>query len=83
MAEAHQRHPYRRAVVDPGFKDSRARDDPSQHLAAGAAADRVGGDQTDALRLARFDLRASFLEPVGDEIGAAGDAILVNAVKRI
>ena len=41
--------------------------DALQHLAAGAAANRVGGDQPGALRLACFDLGAGFLEPVGDE----------------
>src|SRR5574340_1631582 len=87
-AEAHQRYPNGRAVVDPrlvapGLENGRGGEDAFEHAAVGAAADRVGGDQPDTLRLARLDLRAGLLEPVGDEVGATGHAILVYAIERL
>jgi hypothetical protein len=57
-------------------------DDAIQHLAVGAAANRVGGNQPGRLALAGFDLRARLLEPVGDQIGAARNAAFVALAQR-
>ena len=58
-------------------------DDALQHLAVGASTDGVGGDEADGLQLSGGDLRAAFLEPVGDEISAARHAAIEAAAQRI
>ena len=54
-----------------------------QHLAVGAAADGVGGNEAGGLQFSGFDLGAGFFEPVGDEVGATGDAAVVGLAQGL
>ena len=58
-------------------------DDAFKHFAVGTAANRVGGDQPDALRLVRFDLRAGFFKPVGHQIGTAWDTASIDEIEPV
>ena len=77
--KSQKRNTHGGAFVDPFFvaprlKNARRIDNPFEHLAVGAATDGVGGDEAGGLQFAGCDLGAGFFEPVGDEVGATGDA---------
>ena len=69
-------------LVAPRFENARRVDDAFEHLAVGAAANGVGGNEAGGLQFSGGDLRAGFLEPVGDEVGAAGNAAVVGLAQR-
>ena len=61
-------------AIGPGPEDCAGLLDSLEHVAIGAAADALRGEQTDAGDGFNFELGAGFLEPVDDEVGFGFDA---------